>query len=123
MVNETANNLVGKKLTAADSKKITKKRSFLQANKPSGELLALPTHSAWDNLAVNQSITGRTQRATQHMKPKFHKAELKELIKIVPKLSMEDLSQVLGSILKRLKRDPLPAPTSLSKTPAIAKHS
>ena len=112
MVNESKNILLGDKQTPGNVNiKTTKKRSFSEASKPSGELRGLQARSTRTTV-VNKPITGGAQRATQQS----HKADLRNLMKIVPKLSKEDLSKVVGTILKRRKRDPQPAQASRSRT-------
>ena len=112
MVNETKNILLGEKQTPGNVNiKIFKKRSFTEASKPSGELRGLQARSTRTTV-VNKPVTGGAQRATQQS----HKADLRHLMKIVPKLSKEDLSKVVGSILKRRKRDPSPSQASRSRT-------
>ena len=102
MVNETTKNLDGDNQTPGNFIKISKKRSFSEATKLPGEWHSHPTGSARTTRLRNRVSADGTQRASHQS----HRAELKQLIKIVPKLSKEDLSKVVGSILKRRKRDP-----------------
>ena len=119
MVNETKNNLVGEKQTPGNVNiKISKKRTFVEASKPSGELVGLQARST-RNTVVHKTVTGGAQRASQQT----HKADLKQLIKIVPRLSKEDLSKVVGSILKRRKRDPQPSQANRSRAPGFGSQA
>ena len=119
MVNETKNNLVGEKQTPGNVNiKISKKRTFVEASKPSGELVGLQARST-RNTVVHKTVTGGAQRASQLT----HKADLKQLIKIVPRLSKEDLSKVVGSILKRRKRDPQPSQANRSRAPGFGSQA
>ena len=121
MVNENTKNLVGDNQTPGSFIKISKKRSFSEATTLPGELHSLPAGSARTTVLRNRATAGGTQRASHQT----HRAELKQLIKIVPKLSKEDLSKVVSSILKRRKRDPQSTKGSRSKTAVnqpVVKH-
>ena len=118
MVNETTKNLVGDNQTPGNLIKISKKRSFSEATKLQGVTHSHPTGSPRTTGLRNRAAAGGSQR----LSTQTHRAELKQLIKIVPKLSKEDLSKVVGSILKRRKRDPQSTKGSRTST-AVDQHA
>ena len=118
MVNETTKNLVGDNQTPGNLFKISKKRSFSEATKLQGATHSQPTGSPRTSGLRNRATAGGSQR----LSTQSHRAELKQLIKIVPKLSKEDLSKVVGSILKRRKRDPQTTKGSRTST-AVDQHA
>ena len=113
MVNETTKNLVGDNQTPGNLIKISKERSFSEATKLLGGTHSHPAGSARTTGLRNRVTAGGSQRPSHQS----HRAELKQLIKIVPKLSKEELSKVVGSILKRRKRD---SPTTKGSRTSIA---